>query len=387
MEENIDDIKNEKSALVLIVDDIPKNLQLLSNALNKEGYEIAFASSGIQALEAAQNLIPDLILLDIMMPEMDGFEVCQKLKSDELLKEIPVIFITGKAETSDIVKGLQLGAVDYITKPFNYAELLSRVKTHIDLKTSKDKIVKYVKELEDTKAELQRINKGKDKFFSIIAHDLRSPFAGFMGLSQLIAEEVGNIPEDELRNMAASMNKAAKKLFDFLENLLEWSKSQLGKMEPNPSMIDIKESVERVCSLFKATANEKQINIINNIKESFWASADNNMLNTVLRNFISNAIKFTHTGGNVNISIKTKNDDSYIISVKDDGVGISSENIGKLFKIDVKFTTVGTANEHGSGLGLLVCKEFVEKNGGEVFVTSQEGQGTEFAFTLLKYKN
>ena len=206
MNDNFQTLINEYKPLILIVDDIPKNLQVLSSILSFEGYQISFASSGSQALNIIETSLPDLILLDIMMPIMDGYEVCKILKSNPRTKDIPIIFLTGKVEAEDIVHGLKIGAVDYITKPFNSAELLSRVHTHIELKLSRDAIVKYNYELEESKKQLLELNASKDKFFSIIAHDLRSPFTGFIGLSQLLSEEYDSINKEELSKIGSSMN-------------------------------------------------------------------------------------------------------------------------------------------------------------------------------------
>ena len=376
--------EENKKPLILIVDDIPKNLQVLSNILNIEGYQISFASNGKQALSILETTIPDIILLDIMMPEMDGFEVCKLIKSNSFTQNIPIIFLTGKADTDDIVKGLKLGAVDYITKPFNSAELLSRIRTHIELKFSRDAIVKYNERLLQAQEELRQLNASKDKFFSIIAHDLRGPFSGFLGLSELLAEEYKELEPVEISQIAESMNKAAKRLFSFLENLLEWSRTQMGRMEYNPTKLDIFETAIRIIGLFTANADEKGISLESKIEKNTFVVADNNMLNTIVRNLVSNALKFTHSGGKITISADEISDNEIMISVSDTGIGIKAEDIQKIFKIDSKFTTPGTSNEQGTGLGLILCKELVAKNGGELFIESAVGKGTKFYFNLKK---
>ncbi len=378
----IDTLK--KNPLILIVDDIPKNLQVLSNILNTEGYQIAFASNGKQALSVVETTLPDLILLDIMMPEVDGFEVCERLMNDARTKHIPIIFLTGKAETEDIVKGFKLGAVDYVTKPFNAIELLSRVRTHLELKLSRDAIFSYTKQLESYQDELKQTIASKDKFFSIIAHDLRGPFTGFIGLSELLVEENEALDKEEISQIADSMNKAAKRLFDFLENLLEWSRSQMGRMEFNPVNIDIFALFERNVSLFSDTAKRKEIEIINNSTPNIYAKADNYMLNTIMRNLVSNAIKFSNIGGIINLNVVPLDNGFIKISVADNGIGMNDEAKEKVFRIDTKYSTPGTSNESGTGLGLVLCKELVSKNGGVLSVESEVGIGTTFSFTLPK---
>ncbi len=368
--------------LILIVDDIPKNLQILGSILNLESYQIAFASSGEQALAVLETTQPDIILLDIMMPDMDGMEVCARIKSNPEICDIPIIFITGRAEQEDIVKGLKLGAVDYITKPFNTPELLTRVKTHLELKLSKDKLKHYAKTLEQTRDELAQMNASKDKFFSIIAHDLRSPFSGFLGLTQLLLDDYNRLEGDDLQQIASSMNKAANKLYGFLENLLEWSRSQMGKMELRFDRFDIKEALNRIEFLLSDTLLEKKITINNNLTESVIAFADNHTLSTALRNLISNAVKFTPIGGTIEFNILEQTSDEIVFEIKDSGAGIPAHQIPQLFQIESKIITTGTANEKGSGLGLLLVKEFIDKNNGKIQLISEIGKGTSAILTL-----
>lgn len=372
----------KKNPLVLIVDDIPKNLQILSNILNTEGYQISFASNGLQALSVCEATKPDLILLDIMMPEMDGFEVCQRLKSNDTTKYIPIIFITGKAEMDDIVHGFKLGAVDYVTKPFNAIELISRVRNHIELKLSRDVIVQYNHQLKSTQDELKQTIASKDKFFSIIAHDLRGPFSGFLGLSELLADEYEMLAKEEISQIATSMNKAAKRLFNFLENLLDWSRAQMGRMDYNPFVFELSDLVDRYIGLLQTTAAEKNIKLINEVPDQTSVFADNNMLGTILRNLLSNAIKFTNNGGEVRVGIEGETEGLYKVSVTDNGIGMTQEALEKIFRIDTKFTTPGTNNETGTGLGLVLCKELVDMHGGKIEVFSEKKVGTKFVFTI-----
>ena len=200
---------------VLIVDDVTKNIQLVANFLKQAGYDINFAISGKTAIKHIKKARFDLILLDIMMPEMDGFEVCKKLKSEDETKDIPVIFLTAKTDIDSITQAFKAGGVDYITKPFNKAELLARVKTHL--------------ELQHQKRNLKELNATKDKFFSIIAHDLKSPLNHLLGLSEILQKELESAGSDEIIKIANLINKSAKSGRLLLENLLEWSRSQ-GRM-------------------------------------------------------------------------------------------------------------------------------------------------------------
>lgn len=381
MEINKTTIKH--TPLILIVDDIPKNLQLLSSILNSEGFQIAFASSGVQALSVVGITKPDLILLDIMMPDMDGFEVCRRIKSNESLVDIPIIFLTGRIEPEDLAQGFQLGAVDYILKPFNTTELLSRVRTHIELKFARDRLRDYNNQLTEYQNELQQTIAAKDKFFSIISHDLRGPFSGFIGLSELLRVDIETMDRDEIVQIATSMNNGAKRLFNLLENLLEWANAQLGRIHYKPTKLDFHVVVEKIIQLNSNTAGEKKIKLSNLIQPDTNVIADYNMINTVVRNLLSNALKFTPSGGEIKIDSQDVNG-SYEILVKDTGVGMDEATISKLFRIDTKISNPGTNNESGSGLGLLLCNELLLAHSTKLSVESELEVGTTFSFELKK---
>ncbi len=370
-----------KKPLVLVVDDMPRNLQILSTLLDNEGFDITFANNGKQAIEVAQSAEPDLILLDVMMPEMNGFEACRIMKSMDATKDIPIIFITGRSNTEDIVEGFKSGAVDYVTKPFNTVEMVSRIRTHLELKFSKDIVIASNKKLEEYRNELEQVIRSKDKFFSIIAHDLRGPFSGFIGLTSMLMEDFEELGKEDIVQISGSLNSSAKHLYELLENLLDWSRSQMGKMDYNPINTDLYQNVTKVFSLLEAKSKEKNISLETSITINTYAYADNNMLNTILRNLISNAIKFTYSGGKISID-SVASDDFVKVSVADTGTGMTEDAMEKIFRIDTKYTTPGTNEEKGTGLGLILCKELVEKQGGEISVSSELDKGTIFTFTL-----
>jgi two-component system sensor histidine kinase/response regulator len=372
----------DKKSLILIVDDIPKNLQVLSSILNTENYQISFASNGSQAIDVAKSSMPDLILLDIMMPEMDGYEACRILKSDKETSHIPIIFLTGKAETEDVVRGLKLGAVDYVTKPFNSSELLTRVKTQLELKHSRDALIEFNDELLKTQSDLKSAIATKDKFFSIVAHDLRVPFTGFLGLSELLRDRYDDMSGEDIERISSNMNQAAKNLFSFLENLLEWSRSQMGHLEYNPHKLDLFETAQRTISIFESAAKDKKLVLHNLIERNTFAVADNNMLNTIVRNLVSNALKFSNKGDKIELSVSEVDGNFIQFQVQDYGVGMDRDAQKKVFMIEEKYSRPGTANEKGTGLGLILCKDLVEKHGGELKVDSTPGKGTCFMFTM-----
>ncbi len=354
---------------ILIVDDISKNLQLVGNLLKTEGYKVYIAQSGKAVLKNINKTTYDLILLDVMMPEMDGFEVCIELKKNKKSKNTPIIFLTAKDDAESVTRGFDLGGVDYITKPFNSKELLSRVKTHITIQNQKTKLIE--------------LNATKDKLFSIIGHDLRGPIGGLKTFIELLTSNYDLSDTQRLKKTLESMQIAANSTFELLENLLSWASSQKNEIIFAPEKTKLKELIQHLIDLFYKLTENKGISIIDNTVEDMHVYADKNMLMTILRNLISNAIKFTPHEKNIYISAE-KNENENIITIKDEGVGIKEENRSKLFKKNDYFTSSGTDNEKGSGLGLILCKDFIEKHNGKIWIESEIGKGSEFNFTLPK---
>jgi signal transduction histidine kinase len=229
--------------------------------------------------------------------------------------------------------------------------------------------------------ELQDLNATKDKFFSIISHDLKGPLNSLTSFSGLLINHTESLSKEDIQMLAKDLDKSVKNLFALLENLLEWSRSQTGNIEFKPEPFDLASLLEENAQLLKAQAQHKKINLVNESKDKLMVKAHRNSINTVVRNLISNAIKFTPEGGMILVGLKTRPNE-VVVSVADDGVGISPQVLEKLFRIDTKHSTKGTADEKGTGLGLILCKDFVEKNGGQMGVESEVGKGSVFYFTL-----
>jgi len=265
----------------------------------------------------------------------------------------------------------------------NYIRQLKLSKDSIEQKNIQ--LEKLNKELRESEEKLLELNRDKDKFFSILAHDLRTPFNAILGLSQLVAEEYDELTKEEVVKIVKDINSAGKNLFRLLENLLNWSRITSGRAEFNPEKVDLFELVLNAIHLLKPNADAKEIKIENNVKPDTYVFVDEQMIESVIENLLTNAIKFTPRGGRISINI-SEQPDKYEISVSDTGVGISKENIGKLFRIDKAFSEYGTEKEKGSGLGLILCKESVEKHNGKIWVESEEGKGSTFYFTVPKAK-
>ena len=366
---------NPSEYKILIVDDVMSNVLLLKVLLTNEKFAIATASNGRQALEQVEKENPDLVLLDVMMPDMSGFEVAQHLKSNPNTADIPIIFLTALNSTADIVKGFQVGANDFISKPFNKEELIIRVTHQISLVAAKRLILSKTEELQRTIA-------GRDKLYSVIAHDLRSPMGSIkMVLNMLIL----NLPSEkigaEMYELLTMANQTTEDVFSLLDNLLKWTKSQIGKLNVVYQDVDLVEVTDGVIEIFSMVASLKKIRIREMKPEKMMVNADIDMLKTVVRNLLSNAIKFSKENSEVLVKMEEV-DGMAVVSVQDYGCGISEEGQKKLLHTDTHFSTFGTNNEGGSGLGLLLCKDFVVKNGGKLWFTSKEGEGSIFSFSI-----
>jgi two-component system, sensor histidine kinase and response regulator len=352
---------------ILIVDDIPKNIQLVAKFLTQEGYNLFFAQSGAAALKQINSRPFDLILLDVMMPGMDGFEVCEKIRSNELTKNIPVIFLTAKTDDSAIDKGFALGGVDYITKPFNPVELVARVRTHLILR--------------QREIELSDLNSTKDTLLSVISHDLKTPFFNIMGLGEILLKDYNTFSDDEKKEFISNIVESSRVSHSLLDNLLNWTRIQTGRIQSNPGLIELEDIVEDIMHFVSQQAQNKEVECLYQPAGKIQVYTDSNMLQTIIRNLITNAIKYTPRGGRVTISTKTEGNMA-IIEVSDTGIGIPPGRLEKMFVPSRLSSTPGTENEPGTGFGLILTKEFVNLNKGSISVESTEGKGTTFRVVL-----
>ncbi len=363
---------------ILIVDDVMSNVLLLKVLLTNEKFQIITANNGLQAIEQVNAEKPDLILLDVMMPDMSGFEVAQKIKENPKTTEIPIIFLTALNSTSDIVKGFQLGANDFITKPFNKEELIIRVYHQISLIAAKRIIISQTEEL-------RRTITARDKLYSVIAHDLRSPIGSVkMVLNMLILNLPSSMIGPEMFELLTMANQTTEDVFSLLDNLLKWTKSQVGKLKVVYQNFNINQVVEGVVEIFSMVAELKEIKIefdTSNLTDNIEVRGDIDMVKTVVRNLITNAIKFSNPSSTIKIKIRTDSRFA-IVAIEDFGCGIDDEDQKKLLHEDTHFSTFGTNNEEGSGLGLLLCKDFIVKNNGDLWFTSEKNKGSIFSFSV-----
>ncbi|MBN2683162.1 MAG: tetratricopeptide repeat-containing sensor histidine kinase [Bacteroidales bacterium] len=271
-----------------------------------------------------------------------------------------------------------LGAIVVILIIYYY---FSKQKSTRELKYKNEELLHANEKLKVSEYHLRELNATKDKFFSIIAHDLKNPFSALLGLTDLLDRKVSRLEKDEIKNYTTNIYKSANSVYAILENLLQWSRSQSGKLAFHPEEIDLQNIINTNIALLSLGAEKKGVLIESFVKPGTFVWADEQLLNTILRNIIGNAVKFSQFNGKVEISCRNMQD-FVEISIKDDGVGISKNDQEKLFRIDENFSTQGTSNETGTGLGLIICKEFIEKHGGTIRIESEIDRGSNFAFTI-----
>ena len=365
---------NRSDYKVLIVDDVVSNVLLLKILLANEKFQVCTASNGKDCIEISRKEHPDLILLDVMMPDLNGFDTAVILKKGEDTKDIPIIFLTALNTPQDLVHGFQVGASDFLTKPFNKEELVMRVTQQISLVAAK-------RIIEQQNQELRATLNNRDKMYSVIAHDLRSPMASIrMVLNLVVASASPETVGEEVYNLLDQANRESEEVHDLLDNLLKWTKSQTGRLNVVKQELELNDIIPGVVEIFDTIAATKHIKLeLKSESDSLKVEADNDMLKTVVRNFLSNAIKFSPADSTIEIAM-TKENEFAKVSVRDHGVGIASDRLDSIFHKGE--TTYGTGGEEGSGLGLQLCQDFARKNGGDCTVESVEGEGSTFSVLI-----
>jgi two-component system sensor histidine kinase/response regulator len=351
---------------ILVVDDITKNLQVVGTMLRNAGYEVMPTTGGRQALERVRVQSPDLILLDLMMPEMDGIEVCRRLKEDTLTRQIPVIFLTASNEMEHLVNGFEAGAVDYITKPFNSPELLARVRTHIELKLARER--------------LREMNDEKNEFMGIAAHDLRSPLNAIKGYAELVLEDPA-IGQENLE-VLQRIHEAAARMAEMVQNLLDANRIERGEMRLNLAPTELSALVALVTETQRPRGFAKQQTIhLQNGVSPVNVTVDSNVMVQVVENLVSNAVKYSPPGRNIFVRL-TQGPESVRLEVQDEGPGLSAEDQKKLFGKFARLSAKPTGGEHATGLGLSIVKRMVEAMNGKVWCESEAGKGATFVVQL-----
>jgi two-component system, sensor histidine kinase and response regulator len=367
--------------LILIVDDLPDNLQVLAGHLMDAGYEILAANSGARALALVRNRKPDLILLDIMMPGMDGFEVCEALKADPESQQIPVIFITARTETEDIVRGLEKGAVDYVTKPFKPAELLARVRTHLELKSTRDMCVTYNQQLHRITQHTQRLNEDKNRFLSIVSHDIRGAFGNVVSVSRMLTEPSSELEGNEATRLLNDIGIEAEHMIALAQNLLNIDAIERQQIDLRRERVEVDGLQEFSLQSHQMAIRSKNLDLRVNPTDLLVAG-DLTACRQIINNLLSNAVKYSPEGSVIWIEASSDRDNQVRITVRDHGPGLSAEDQKKLFIPFTRLNSKTGPTEHSVGLGLSIVKLMTQAMGGSVTCQSEAGKGASFSVAL-----
>mgnify|MGYP000039709212 CR=1 FL=1 len=347
----------QRAAAILVVDDTASNGLLLTRMLSERGYKPQAVVSGELALKAARAEPPDLILLDITMPEMNGYEVCAQLKADPALKDIPVIFISALSETVDKVKAFGVGGVDYVTKPFQFEEVYARVKTHLELRW------------------LERL---RDDLTHMIVHDLRNPLTVICSFLDILQLQEADKLSPKTQKFVAVARKNADEVLDMIGSLLDVSKMEAGEMKLQREAFDLADLIRAVVGATQPLSGSRTVTF-DATESSPTITADVGLIRRVLQNLLGNAVKYTPAGGDVRLAVTTSDSETRV-AVTDAGPGIAPEYHQHIFE---KFGQVGARSHRpSSGLGLTFCKLVVEAHGGRIGVESEVGRGSTFWLTL-----
>ncbi len=433
-EVNSDSTSHSTSATILIIDDQPKNLAVIGDYLMKCGFTVIVSQTGEGGLRRAKRFKPDLILLDILMPDMDGFETCRRLKADESTKNIPVIFLTALTGVEDKVKGFELGGVDYITKPIEYEEVLARVKTHLQIvnqkkqleiqachlenintqlnkeinirKAAQRELKKLNDELQDrinsrieelskvaerlrlTNIELQKANNElkkiddiKTEFVALASHELRTPLTSILGYAQTLAASDLHLDDSTKTNILSIIVSESKRLASLIGNLLDISKIETRNFKFKTEPFDILEVINNVIRALNLPVNFPLV-VHNATKNCCRAVGNKDKTMQVIRNILDNALRYVNENGKVTINV-SETEDFILVGISDTGPGIKPEEQKKIFD---KFYRVRDEKKRsiGSGLGLSIASKIIASQGGQIWVESTYGEGATFYFTLPK---
>lgn len=362
---------------IMIVDDTPDNLQVLFTILNEHGYEVRRVLNGQQAINAIATDPPELILLDIMMPDLNGYEVCIRLKSQEDTSHIPIIFLSALDEAVDRVRGFEVGGADYITKPFHIQEVIARVENQLTIIRQKKQLLQQNENLQKLNAELSRSNQELEEFAHVVSHELLQPLTTIKALSQLLLFKYSKGFNPEIQQFLNQIIGATDRMHQLTRKLLAYA--QVGSQELHLCATDCQALVEELLVDLQLNMQEidTQVVIIDKLPVIM---ADQLQLRELFQNLINNAMKY-HRQIPLLIEIRAIAQPEYwLFSITDNGMGIEPEHIEKIFTIFAR--TPSVQELPGSGIGLSICQKILERHGGKIWLKSKLGEGTTFYFTF-----
>jgi len=396
-------LKNlHKQAIILVVDDNPTNLEILDHALTQEGYKVRIEAEGLNVIKQARLSIPDLILLDIMLPDLNGFEVCKQLKADPLTEGIPIIFMTALADPVDKIKGLNLGAVDYITKPFQKEELLARVRGHVQLRQlnktlelQNQQLIELKNELENRVAERtaelsqalekeKELNQLKSRFITMASHEFRTPLAIISSSSGILQNFSDRLSEKRKQEHLETIQNTIKHIIQVLDDVLMINQAEAEKIEVKLEPLDIIKFCRHLKEEIEASFISHEIDFYIDLGDEIFNNyqlvlVDKKLLRQIITNLLTNAIKYSPDHNLVNFSLSRK-DNQLILKISDYGIGIPPSDQVHLFEYFQRGSNVGTLP--GTGLGLSIVKKCVDLHQGEITLDSELGKGTVFTVIL-----
>lgn len=352
--------------IILIIDDQEENLRVIGNVLTLMSYDIVLASSAEQALQQLSECTPDLILLDVMMPDQDGLVTCRQIKSNACWADIPVIFLSADDDKNVIVQALEAGGVDYVTKPFNRAELVSRVRTQLALKRAKD--------------QLRALVEDKDEIIGILAHDLKNSLAGMKLSASLLQSRIADLPA-RCAPLVDNIMNASERMLSFMQEFLANQCAE--QLQLKSISVNLCSVVAKITSSHQPAAGAKKIDLTAHIpEEAVYVNADPEGLTQALENLVSNAIKFSSEGGVVEVTVQRPMAGMAKCFVRDTGPGFTEEDRTKMFRRYGRLSAQPTGDEPSTGLGLSIVKRLVDAMGGTVILVDSPAGGAEFVITM-----
>lgn len=377
---------------ILIVDDHVENLQILFSMLTDYGYEVRRVLNGIQALNVVKSEPPDLILLDILMPEMDGYEVCRYLKAEASTASIPVIFLTALDDEVDKLKAFEVGGIDYITKPFHMKEVMARIENQLtiqrqrraiaeqneQLKAQNIRLEQLNTELIKLNSKLEQSNQDLEQFAYIASHDLRSPLQTIIGFAQILNQKYQQYLDEKGKHYLDRIITGGYRMNKLIGALLEYSRIGCKHLEFKP--VDGNKMLAQVLESLQAEIESSHAVIVRDNLPNFIG--DEVQIEQLFQNLISNGIKYRNpqVKPQIKITVEPRINFEYLIGIHDNGIGICAEDFQRIFQV---FQRLHNSEQYpGTGIGLAVCQKIIDNHGGRIWVESEENQGTSFYFTL-----
>jgi len=375
-----DKVQKADASQILVVDDTPANLKLMTEILASRGYRVRAASSGRLALKTVAIELPDLILLDVKMPDMDGYEVCRRLKSEELSRMIPVIFISALTDTEDKIQGFQAGGVDYITKPFQAEEVHARVSTHLKLHFYQDALEEKNRQIQSSYRRLQELENLRDQLTHMIVHDMRNLLTGISSSMQLLSDSCDDAIDGKYLSYLHAALISVNNLTTMTTDLLDISKMEAREMKLNLTECDLTSLVGEAMEKIGATRDSRDIRF-NAPQHVVRVVADHDIILRVIINLLDNAIKFTAADGAISVAVEPTAEGA-LFSIRDNGPGIPAQYQEKIFEKFGQVEIRQSARKYSTGLGLAFCKLAVEAHQGKIWVESEAGAGSAFFFEI-----